>query len=135
MEEIEKIPLDELWKNIASYKYSEDPERFRQIVSTLLDAKVFVPESIIFDSKTGWHYHMKAGLIVDRLEKMWFPVFTSKDEGKEAGNSFHSYSWVAADFIYCCRSALSDPECAGIVIDPFTVPLELPRAELQVIIR
>ena len=114
-------------------------ETMLQFMDCLTDCEVWVPMNLKIEEEDANQFkNCQVGDVVElkndmRMRpdwlknggKLFFPIFSNVEEATEAYSK--NFSWINMDISRVISFFESKPEATGIVLDAFTMPLELDR--------
>lgn len=132
---------------IAQHHADTTPQTFLPILEYLRsDPKLFVPmtaqisaadQAQFLNAKPGDQISTKGQIrmkpdYLTKDGKLFFPVFTSKEETPEQYRN--NFSWMQLPFLQCAKMTLANADLSAVVINAFTKNLVLNREALQLLL-
>lgn len=123
------------------YTFFDDPntDNIVNLFYHIIDSQVAIPGNFnVSDEDLNTFINSKKGDIIETNEqigfnpewlqnpdtnKVYFPIFTSSEMAPKEFSDKHS--WLVADIDLCIELINKHEECSGLVLNPFTSPLEI----------
>ena len=136
---------------ICGYNLETDgARRFKRLIDImdhLQNCSVWVPFSMNYSERdmekflnakagdtiqTEDDIRMRPDLLKNNSGKLFFPAFSAKEEAPE--DYAVNFSWINMPFTQCCEIAKNHPQCEDIIINAFSVSMQITDALINIIL-
>lgn len=103
------------------------------VLACLQDSDVIVPMVEKPSAETNETVTMNVDLVTSSEGKLYFPMFTTESQIPEDYRS--RFTMVVLPAVECIRTALKSEQLEGIILDPFTKPMDMPMPLAEIVLK